>query len=164
MSIDLKKALGRKLPPKNDKFVFETPGDQLIFRFVGQRTEKVENREAEVVDADVLAGEKIDPETKKVINVAPGRMVFFLQTHLKRIYKSEKPIAGDVIQQQLVAIRSDLRNMKEFAFEYLEKVPRPDNAEPTASAEAVEVDDDHDDALDEFDDIPNFPVPKAKKK
>jgi hypothetical protein len=127
VAIDLKKALQKKLAPKQgaDSFKFETIGDQLIFKFVARRTEKIEGRDSELVDANILAGEKFDPKSKKMLPVKPGQGVFFLGTHLRRVFDTEKPSPGDMIQLQLAEIRADKRNMKMFGFDFLERVDAP---------------------------------------
>ena len=154
MAIDLKAALAKKLPPKQsgEVFSFTVPGDQLIFTYIGRRTVVVENRPSELIDCEVLAGEQTDPKTKKVSSVKRGPMVFFLSAQSKRIFDSEKPISGDVIQLQLVEIRADARGMKVYGFEYLDKRPRPEG-----EAEVVG-------GPDPDDNIPDFlPEPEKSK-
>jgi hypothetical protein len=123
--LDLKAELKKKLEPNNAEiFKFETPGDRIIFRVGVRRSIVKDGHPSELVEIDVLVGEKTDPQTKKVVAVKPGKRVLFLQTDSVRIFDREKPQPGDLWHLQLAAIRADLRGMKQFAYEILEKVPR----------------------------------------
>ena len=126
MTIDLSKILGRKLPPSGDNlFKFEVVGDELVFIFRGRRTvKKKDGGETEIIDAEVLGGTKIDPKTSRSVPVKPGLYSFFVQKKLHEIFHRERPVDGDQYHLQLVAIRADLRNMKEYGYEILEKIPR----------------------------------------
>ena len=125
--MDLAKILGRKLPPSgNNLFKFEFVGDELVFIFRSRRTvKKKDGGESEIVDVEVLGGTKIDPETSRSAPVKPGPYSFFItQKKLREIFDRERPVDGDQYHLQLVAIRTDVRNMKEYGYEVLEKVPR----------------------------------------
>jgi hypothetical protein len=126
MHIDLTKILGRKLPLSgNNLFKFEVVGDELVFIFRNRRTVKQKDGgESEIIDVEVLGGTKIDPKTSRSVPVKPGTYSFFVQKKLRDIFDREKPVDGDQYHLQLVAIRTDLRNMKEYGYEILEKVPR----------------------------------------
>jgi hypothetical protein len=141
MAVDLKKALSKKLPPKQggDVFKFESIGDQLIFEYISRRTVKTgRGEDSDLIDAVVLAGEKVDPKTKKASPVKPGSYVFFLGTHLTRLFDEAAPTRGDTIQIQLSEIRPDKNNLKLFAFEFLERVPKGNGSgDDSAQAEGM---------------------------
>src|SRR5215467_9868729 len=122
MGIDLTKLLGRKLPPSSDLFRFENPGDELVFIFRSRRIVEKDGRRSDLVVCEVLGGTKVDPRSKETNSVKPGKMSFFLQTDSRRIFDREKPIDGDQWHLQLVAIRGDLRGMKQYGYEILAKV------------------------------------------
>ena len=75
-----------------------------------------------MVDAHLLAGEKIDPKTDKVTPVTPGPCSFFLSTHLVRLFNEHAPGPGDVIRVRLAEIRASENNLKLYGFEFLERV------------------------------------------
>jgi len=143
MPIDLEKALRKKKLQTSggEQYKYQTPGDQLVFRFHSLRTINKDNRQSFTIDCEFLGGEKI--VDGKVTKVKPGRGFFYLQTDSKRIFDAEKPLPGDVWLLRLVAIRKELNGMKEYEYEVLERVPRPEKPTPSPSD----------------DDIPN-PAPK----
>jgi hypothetical protein len=122
--INLKEVLGKKLSPRQggEVFSFNAIGDQIVFKFMGRRTVKTKRGEdSDLVDAEVIGGEKFDAKAKQTFPVAPGNYVFFLSTTLRRDFDEEKPARGDVIHIQLVEIRPDKNNMKVYGFEFLER-------------------------------------------
>jgi len=122
--INLADALKKKLPIKQggDVFTFNTVGDQIIFKFQGRRTVKTKRGEdSDLIDAQVLGGEKKDPKTKKTHAVKPGAYVFFLNTTLTREFDAAPPALGDILHVQLAEIRPDKNNMKLYGIECLEK-------------------------------------------
>lgn len=130
MAINLKDALRRKLPIKKggDVFTFQTIGDQLIFKFQGRRTVKTKRGEdSDLIDAQVLAGEKFDAKTKKAVPVKPGPYVFFLNTTLTREFDADPWAVGDVYHLQLAEIDPAKNNMKLYGIECLEKGLKDDD-------------------------------------
>lgn len=123
MAINLKEAMKKKLPPKEgggDVFKFESIGDQLVAKYIDRRsvaTSRGEN--ADLIDCEILAAEKIDPKTGKVAEVKPGPAVFFLSTHLKRLFDAESLNKGDVIRVQYS--ETGKRDLKLYGFEVLER-------------------------------------------
>ena len=106
--IDLKAAMAKKLETTKSAptFKYETPGDQIVFIFHGQRTVPVsrgsKTEEAELVDCEILAGEKFDGETKKWGPVQPGPAVFFASTVLRRLLKENPLECGGTYRIQFV--------------------------------------------------------------
>jgi hypothetical protein len=132
MPIDLEQALRRdKLQNSSGiQFKFESPGDQIVFKFLGMRavvSKNNNNEQAHIVDCEILAGEKVT--SGKVERVTPARRAFFyLKTDSKRILDAESPVPGDVFLIRLSMIRKDLRNMREFSYEILERAEKSNGA------------------------------------
>jgi hypothetical protein len=122
--INLKEALRRKLAPKSgvDTFKFEHIGDQLICKFQGRRTVKTKRGDdSDLIDVQVLGGEKHDSSVGKKLAVDPGPRVVFLNTCLGRDLDREQPNPGDTLHIQLAKIDPGKNNMKIFGFEILER-------------------------------------------
>jgi len=124
MTINLKEAMKTKLPPKEgggDIFKFETIGDQLIAKYMDRRIVKTSRGEdADLVDCEILAGEKVDRKTGNVSAIKPAPAVFFLSTHLKRLFDSESLNKGDVFRVQYS--QNGKRDLKLYGFEILERM------------------------------------------
>ena len=123
MAVNLKDIMKKKLEPKQggDIFKFETVLDQLVCKFKGRRTVRTERGDdSDLVDVQILAGEKFDSKSKKVLPVPPGDAVFFLGTNLKSIFDAEKPAIGDIFRVQLAEIVKSKNNMKIFGFEKIQ--------------------------------------------
>jgi hypothetical protein len=122
--LDLQVALKKQLTANSEgqTFTFATPADQIIFKFKARRTVTTKRGEpADLIDCEVLAGEKIDLNTRKTVPVQPGQYVFFLSTQLKRLFDEDHPNMGDVIRVRLCEIRESNR-LKLFGYEVLERV------------------------------------------
>jgi hypothetical protein len=149
MSIDLKKALQKKMEPRQGGklFNFSHVGDQLIYRFLARRMTKTSKGDSDIVDVVGLAGEVLDEKTKKFVPVEPGAYSIFINAiKVKSFYDEERPSPDDVIHQRLVEIVKEANGMKLFAFEFLER------ARPQAT----------DKPLDD-DDVPDFKPPTKAK-
>jgi hypothetical protein len=126
--IDISKALQQKLEPKQgaDEFKFEAVGDQLIFKYQGRRSVKTKRGDnADLIDVQVLSGEKFDPALHHKLAVDPGARVVFLNTCLTRDIDREQPSIGDVIQLQLAKIDPSKNRMKVYGFEILDGLTEP---------------------------------------
>ena len=97
-----------------------------MFIFRSRRTVKKRTAvKARSLMSRCLWGMKTDPETSRSAPVKPGPYSFFItQKKLREIFDRDRPVDGGQYHLQLVAIRTDVRNMKEYGDEVLEKVPR----------------------------------------
>jgi hypothetical protein len=124
MAIDLQVALRKKLEAKTfgDGFRFETVGDQIIFRYLQRKVvEKTSlGKPGEVIECEVLAGEKIDRATKEISPVKVGPASFFVGTHLKQLLDDDPPSRGDICRAGFVGIGRN--NFHLFGYEVLERV------------------------------------------
>src|SRR4030095_1449391 len=122
MSIDLKKVMAKKLDAEQSApvYKFENIGDQIVFTFHEQRTVPTQRGEnAELVDCEVLGGEKYDVQTKKMVPVPKGPMVFFASTHLRRLLSEHNLARGDTYRVQFSEIGQ--KGVKLFGIECLER-------------------------------------------
>jgi hypothetical protein len=123
MGIDLKEVMSKKLDAEQSApvFKFENIGDQIVFIFHEQRTVPTKRGEdAELVECDVLAGEKVDVQTKKKVPISTGSHVFFASTHLRRLLSEHKLMRGDTARIQFSEIGP--KSVKLFGIEILERV------------------------------------------
>src|SRR5919106_3538669 len=128
MTINLEAILNKKQETKQsgERFLFESVGDQLVFKFLSRRTVKTaRGDDSDLVEVEALGGTKLDKKSKQSVPVQPGKYVFFVSTVLRRIFDDERPIAGDIIHVSLTEIVREKNNMKLFGFEYIERIERP---------------------------------------
>lgn len=109
MAVNLKSALRKKLEVKEtfgDTYKFENPGDQIVFKFLQRKTiEKTKlGKPGDLVECQILAGEKVDKTTEQISEVNPGPGSFFLGTHLRELFDKDTPLNGDICQVQFVKI------------------------------------------------------------
>jgi len=104
-----------------DTFKFDNPGDQIVFKFLQRKTiEKTKlGKPGDVVECEILAGEKVDKTTKQISEVKPGPGSFFLGTHLRELFDKDAPLKGDICHVQFVKIGNS--NFHLFGFEILER-------------------------------------------
>jgi len=127
-------------------FRFETIGDQLVFVFHELKTVKTSRGEDAVLcECEAVAGEQLNKETKKIESWPKGPTAFFLSTQLRRLFREQRPIKGDLARVQFAEIGQP-RNVKLYGWEYLQKVPR--SSDGTSGGNPPD-----------DDDLPEFAVP-----
>jgi hypothetical protein len=81
MTINLEAILNKKQETKQsgERFLFESVGDQLVFKFLSRRTVKTaRGDDSDLVEVEALGGTKLDKKSKQSVPVQPGKYVFFL--------------------------------------------------------------------------------------
>src|SRR5215831_11527590 len=144
MPIDLKAALRKELHPNQSRtFQFQTVGDQLIASHKIRKTVETEQgKMSDVVEVNVLAGEKVDPKTGEVTDVAPGPGSFFLSTHLLQLFDENAPGPDDIYRIKLCEIRVEKRGFKLYGMEFLQRVsPVPTPVQPKSNNSVDKQDD-----------------------
>jgi hypothetical protein len=163
--VDIKAWLNEPMEPAfYPIFKFTTPGDQIIFKVDGERRSMVSKfdkaKTTFLIDIDIVAGQRTDLQTKKIVAVAPGKATIILSAGLLLIWDREKPIEGDLCQLRFVKVDPNFRDMKNFAFRFLEKAPRPS---PDVQRPSNDIDDDPSDDDPDNDDVPDFSVPTKRQ-
>src|SRR5262249_56181236 len=98
-----KKLEGKRV---GDAFKLDSAGEQIGFKFGQRKTiEKTKlGKPGDVVECEILGGEKVDKINKQLSEVKPGPGSFFLGAHLRELFDKDAPLKGDICHVQFVKI------------------------------------------------------------